>query len=62
MMKSPCVNCERKGCGSYHDQCEPYQAFKDERTNYRTDKLKSHEISDFKFDRVTKARRIFHKK
>ena len=26
-MICPCKDCERKGCGSYHDQCEDYQNF-----------------------------------
>ena len=24
----PCRTCERKGCGSYRDQCEKYLAFR----------------------------------
>lgn len=31
LKSAPCVTCERKGCGSFHDQCEKYQAF----TEYR---------------------------
>lgn len=31
LKSAPCVTCERKGCGSYHDECEEYQAF----TEYR---------------------------
>lgn len=31
MTKSPCLSCERCGCGSYHDQCEIYKKFRDER-------------------------------
>ena len=23
----PCKECDRKGCGAYHDQCEAYQEF-----------------------------------
>lgn len=30
-MKLPCSRCENKGCGSYHDMCEEYQAYKNER-------------------------------
>lgn len=26
-MNNPCKNCERKGCGVYHDKCTAYQAF-----------------------------------
>lgn len=24
----PCGDCERKGCGAFHDECEPYLAYK----------------------------------
>ena len=26
-MKPPCMTCENKGCGAYHDQCEAYQKY-----------------------------------
>lgn len=26
-MMCPCKDCERKGCGVYHDICEKYQEF-----------------------------------
>lgn len=28
MINCPCVNCEKKGCGVYHDECEKFLAFK----------------------------------
>ena len=27
MKRNPCLNCERAGCGSYHDECEEYQDY-----------------------------------
>ena len=30
MINCPCVNCEKKGCGVYHDKCEKFLAFKRE--------------------------------
>ena len=30
-MICPCKACEKKGCGSHHEECEPYQAWKVER-------------------------------
>ena len=27
-LTAPCVNCDKKGCGSYHDKCPEYQQFK----------------------------------
>lgn len=26
-MKAPCLSCEKRGCGSYHDECQKYQEF-----------------------------------
>ena len=28
--QSPCINCEKKGCGSYHDKCPDYLKYKSE--------------------------------
>lgn len=30
-MKLPCNQCDKRGCGAYHDQCEAYQSYKQER-------------------------------
>lgn len=27
----PCKDCEKKGCGAYHDECENYQQFRAEK-------------------------------
>ena len=26
-MDNPCMKCEKRGCGTYHDICPPYQKF-----------------------------------
>ena len=26
-MTCPCKDCENKGCGSFHDECKPYQNY-----------------------------------
>lgn len=26
---TPCKDCDRRGCGSYHDECEKFQEWKD---------------------------------
>lgn len=28
MIDAPCKDCERKGCGAYHDECPGYQEYK----------------------------------
>lgn len=30
-MAAPCKNCERKGCGAYHDRCPIYLEWKEEK-------------------------------
>ena len=46
MKKAPCVDCERKGCGSYHDQCEKYREYWTECDRVRKEKLKRKKFSD----------------
>lgn len=29
-MICPCKNCEKKGCGPYHDECKAYQEWSQE--------------------------------
>lgn len=37
-MNTPCINCENSGCGSYHDQCEKYIAFRKEQDEIKKKK------------------------
>lgn len=30
MKRPPCKDCERKGCGSYHDECPEYLKWKED--------------------------------
>ena len=32
---APCKDCERKGCGAYHDKCEKFKQYKEEVKAYR---------------------------
>lgn len=44
-MLCPCKDCEKKGCGVYHDKCEEYQKFAKWR-KYVTEKIKEeHEFN-----------------
>lgn len=27
MIECPCRECERRGCGAYHDKCDKYQRY-----------------------------------
>lgn len=29
-INSPCIHCEKKGCGSFHSQCKKYNDFLEE--------------------------------
>ena len=30
MMENSCKDCQRKGCGAYHDECPEHQAWKEQ--------------------------------
>lgn len=36
MSNAPCLNCDLRGCGSYHDECEKYKAFVEEQNILKT--------------------------
>lgn len=38
----PCKDCEKKGCGAYHELCEKYQAFRAEKLKEYEERLKKH--------------------
>ena len=40
MKGAPCKNCDRKGCGAYHDQCEKFLEYKREKEKLREWKRK----------------------
>ena len=46
MNKCPCKTCEFKGCGEYHDICEPYKEWQVKNEEYNA---KRHEEYDYKF-------------
>lgn len=56
-MVCPCKDCERKGCGKYHDQCKPYLDFvkwrQKENEKERKEKQKKYEL-----ERRLKCRKI----
>lgn len=39
-MNTPCMNCEKAGCGAYHDKCERYKAWKEQEIAMRQDEKK----------------------
>lgn len=58
------MKCERKGCGSYHDECEKYREFKQSReelqeiTRLNSEKHRPHRNSKYSTQKVFKT----HKK
>ena len=47
-MKAPCMGCERRGCGVYHDECPEYQKYRKEKMKeHEQRKLISHRKADF---------------
>lgn len=46
MLSSPCASCAKKGCGSYHDQCEKYAEFKNKSAKTKTARMQEVEKRD----------------
>lgn len=44
MKETPCLKCEKSGCGKYHDECEEYLDFRKERESCYEAKRKSNEM------------------
>lgn len=53
-MKNPCMGCPKAGCGSYHDICPDYQAYRDERFKEYERRRK---ISDLRADLSSNTKR-----
>ena len=43
MNNAPCKNCEMKGCGAYHSQCEKYLKFREDCEKERV--MRYHEVN-----------------
>ncbi len=39
-MGAPCMECENRGCGDFHDKCEKYRAFREERITISRERQK----------------------
>ena len=47
-LTAPCVNCDKKGCGSYHDKCPKYLEFKNEKEKELYERLKRrHQLDEY---------------
>lgn len=51
-MKCPCKDCDNKGCGAYHAQCEKYLDWKKELEEYRKQEKQRNEIYAYRRDCV----------
>lgn len=52
----PCLNCERRGCGSYHDICPEYKQYKDEVAKNKQLRRNKNTGRDFIKDSTFKSR------
>lgn len=43
---APCLNCERSGCGSYHDHCEKYREYVKHKKSISAARTKENEFRD----------------
>lgn len=58
---SPCMACEKKGCGAYHDKCPEFIAFKEKRDAKKNSVMKKKnfdaEYNSFKINNVINTKR-----
>ena len=56
-----CVECEKKGCGAYHDQCEPFGEWsKQNEANRKRREMQRHDLSrdqEMKYRRKLRLRK-----
>ena len=55
-MKCPCKECERSGCGPYHDQCQQYSVWKEWRQKIIREKAKDREKTELSRDHEMRYR------
>ena len=60
-MKSPCGDCEHKGCGK-HSECEKYQEFDKERKAERKKNYAERMIDGYILDDVVKSKRKYERR
>lgn len=57
-MKNPCWNCPNVGCGTYHDKCPEYQAYRHGKEKEYEERLKKGSLRvglDDSFERRTRS-------
>ena len=59
-MRCPCIECEKQGCGAFHDKCELYKQYAEERVLDRKDIKKKFEFTRNK-KKPRKGSRTFEK-
>ena len=57
MRRAPCIECEKKGCGAYHDKCKLYQEFKKELEKEYQQSKAAKDQKNVIYDQVYKNRR-----
>lgn len=45
-MNPPCIKCEKRGCGAYHEQCKAYLEFREERILISRERKKNVSATD----------------
>lgn len=62
MRPAPCKDCEKSGCGAYHDICPEYKCWRDEISAYREDCKKERFVSQALRDfAITRQKRMQRK-
>lgn len=57
MTTNPCKDCERKGCGAFHSQCDAYMQYRKERNEALTAAYRQRAEANAIYDRQQCAKR-----
>ena len=57
MSNAPCKNCEMKGCGAYHSQCEKYLKFREDCEKERVMRYHEANLNGYKRDCIKPKKR-----
>lgn len=57
MSSAPCKNCEMKGCGAYHSQCEKYLKFREDCEKERVMRYHESNLNGYKRDCIKPKKR-----
>ena len=60
-MICPCKGCAKAGCGSFHDECEPYRSWRQEKDRENNARYHAHDLDGLSRDHEINYRKNLKK-